>query len=239
MYKKVTAVIVLCLIAVIGLLFITSDNHIGAEKPPLTFSEKRDSIERNHSPKENVYEHAHSSDKSHTHSEKDHINGSDELMNHEPKVHTHKISDIRRRLCETPTESCKIKGSLSIEKEIIDADLKLAKSKEISVLLSSTNFNEILQELAESKISSNFYKLEDQLNQQILYDYVNIRTDGIFCGDQICAASIRYSNQDDWREFNKEFFSKNENLGNLFIKHFSNESRVLFLPNSESKAVIR
>ena len=88
-------------------------------------------------------------------------------------------------------------------------------------------------------MSTEFINLQDQLNQQILYDYLDINTQGIFCSDRVCGASFKYKNSDEWESFQKDFFSKNEHLGNLFIAHFENETRVLFLPDDESKGIIR
>ena len=150
-----------------------------------------------------------------------------------------KVAEARNRLCVDASTKCEIKDNIAIEAELIDQSSQLAKAQEVGILLASSNFDEVVQALAATKVSNEFIDLQDELNQQVFYDYDGIATQGVFCSDRLCAASITYQEQASWEHFQKDFFSKNKGLGNLFIAHFNNETRVLFLPSDKSEAVIR
>ncbi len=156
----------------------------------------------------------------------------------EESLNTQIMSDIKQKMCIAPEGDCTIKESISIEDEILDNSLKLAKSKEIGIFLSSSNFIQVIEELARLKTSNEFIELEYELNQQLITSYSEIDSLGIYCSDIVCGASFSYEEQADWDKFQNKFFSENKNLGNLFITHLANETRVMFLPDEESKGVI-
>ena len=174
----------------------------------------------------------------HTHND---VNSSNtgELVEAESTPHSHKVSDIKKKMCENPEGECTIKESISIEQEIIDESLKLAKSQEVGIILSSNNFNHVIQRMSDTKISTEFIELQDDLNQQLANEYLQVESEGVFCSDVVCGASFRYDVPEDWNAFQKDFLKKNKDLGNLFIAHVGNETRVIFLPDDESKGVIR
>ncbi|MEO2282102.1 hypothetical protein [Pseudoalteromonas pernae] len=182
-------------------------------------------------------DHSHDFDNSH-HGPNEQVLGSGFEKN-QSSPHSHKVADIKKRLCEDDSDICTIKEPALIEKELIDGSLNLEKSKEVGVLLSSSNFNEVIELISNSKVSTESIQLQDNLNQQLLYDYLDINSQGVFCSDLLCGATFNYENSSQWESFQKDFFIKNEHLGNLYIAHFVGGTRVVFFPSNESKAVIR
>lgn len=168
----------------------------------------------------------------------------DSLHEHLEKKNTHHHipSDIKQALCEEDLVelACVVKKTLDIQKEIVN-EFNNAKADEISVVLTSSNFQTVMENLAASKLNEASFELEYKLNDRIdnfLANNQNVSIDRLACGDIVCATSIHYEQQSDWEEFGKAFFKDNSDIGNLFIahvdSHINQETRILFLPNNTS-----
>ncbi|MCL1049983.1 hypothetical protein L2755_10155 [Shewanella abyssi] len=167
------------------------------------------------------------------------------------KEHHHISDNIKQALCEDELihQACVIKQNLDIQKVIIDELSHNVKADEISVILASNNFQNVMETLSASKVEQASFEREYKLNDRIdnfISNNQTIVVDRLACGDIACATSIYYQEVSDWEAFSKSFLKEDDgtaSIGNLFIAHLDRlegqETRILFLPNNNSAVVKR
>lgn len=162
--------------------------------------------------------------------------------------HSHIPADIKQKLCllESIEETCTIDLATDFVSEVFDIDTGGVKASEISAIMSSTNYNEVINQLSLNKKSDEAYRKESDYNLQlnnIVADVPDLSSSGVSCDDQVCAASIQYINNGSFETFNERFFQANDGKGNLFISHLERtenteaEIRIFFIPGSTAPVI--
>jgi hypothetical protein len=155
--------------------------------------------------------------------------------------------DIKEKICEKDSDdiSCTINLESQYETNIFTDEENLL-SAEISVILTSRNFSEVLTDLSSKKITKEAFEQEVIYNEEFasVAMELDISSDGISCGDKTCGLIIRGNNEKSLKDF-KESFMKGGNKGNIFITFHADdinhifESRVMFFPDNNNAVVSR
>ena len=162
--------------------------------------------------------------------------------------HAHIPEDIKASLCsaDSAEHTCSINLNIDYKAQLITKDNKL-KQSEINVLLSSTNFDDVMQDIANNKTNDDAFVRENNyldLLNNITTDIAGINHNKLACDNTLCALSINAVDQKSWQELSKQFFSSIDDKGNLFIQeaNFSDHNqntRVLFFPGNRNAVVTR
>ncbi|MCJ8318413.1 MAG: hypothetical protein MJK12_02190 [Colwellia sp.] len=150
-------------------------------------------------------------------------------------------TDIKAKLClsDSAKDRCEINFAIDFIKEIFDADSGHLKSDEIAAIITSANYNEVLEELSLSQKSDDVYLRQSDYNielSNIVSEINDLTSSGVFCNEQVCGASIQYQDSESVDTFKKRFFQGKKGKGNIFITEVPKtddqyaEMRLFFLP---------
>ena len=153
----------------------------------------------------------------------------------------HIPKEIKTKLClsDSLKKRCVINLAVDFVREIFDVDSGHLKLDEITTIITSANYNEVLEELSLSKKSEELYRKQSDYNLElsnVISEISELSSSGLFCNEQACGASIQYQNIESAEAFKKRFFQKKNGKGNLFIVHVPQtdhqdaEMRLFFLP---------
>jgi len=156
--------------------------------------------------------------------------------------------DIKASLCsaDSTEHTCSVNLNIDYKAQLITKDNEL-KQSEIGVLLSSTNFDEVMQQIANNKTDDDAFVRENNyldLLNNITTDIAGINQNKLACDNTLCALSINVADQKSWQEFSKRFFASGDDKGNLFVQlaDFSDhnqDTRVLFFPDNKNGVIRR
>lgn len=162
--------------------------------------------------------------------------------------HSHIPEDIKASLCsaDSTEHTCSINLNIDYKAQLITKENNL-KQSEISVLLSSTNFDEVMQDIANNKTNDDAFVRENNyldLLNNITTDIAGINHNKLACDNTLCALSINAVDQKSWQEFSTRFFTSDDDKGNLFVQeaNFSDRNqntRVLFFPGNNNGVIRR
>lgn len=162
--------------------------------------------------------------------------------------------NINGELClinydDADQDGCEINLALDIEDAIIKQHSGAVSSANALLILESINFSEVLNNLASRKVEHQSFEKESLYNSE-LNDYLNshddiIRSDGIFCGDTICAAEFSFENIDHMNDLSLKLLQSPEK-GHVFLNfniaaegQGNKKARVLFLQNNTGGVVLK
>jgi hypothetical protein len=158
------------------------------------------------------------------------------------------IKDIKASLCsaDSTEHTCNVNLNIDYKAQLITKDNEL-KQIEIGVFLSSTNFDEVMQDIANNKTNDDAFVRENSyldLLNNITTDLQGINQNKLACDNTLCALSINVVDQKSWQEFSKRFFASGDDKGNLFVQlaDFSDQNqdtRVLFFPDNKNGVIRR
>jgi len=160
----------------------------------------------------------------------------------------HVSANLKNRLCinQEDNSSCIIDLNKNIAVEIFDRVNGAAKSDEISAIISSVNYQEVLNHMSTEKLTDEAYIREEKLNS-VLTDIIASTTDlssqGISCNDKVCGLSVYYSDEQSITQLKKELFTAKNNTGSLFIANVApsnrerKEMRAFFTPGANGVVV--
>lgn len=137
-------------------------------------------------------------------------------------------------------DKCEVNLSLNIERLLINQETGSTNAEKTILLLESTNFSEVMNQLASTKYRQKAFDREAQYNSK-LNDFLNthyehIQSDGIFCGESVCGIEFRYDDVSYINDFNKNyamggsftsFDVPDDEMGNK-------RARIIFTPESTS-----
>jgi hypothetical protein len=162
--------------------------------------------------------------------------------------HSQIPDDIKAILCsvDSAEHTCSVNLNIDYKAQLITKDNKL-KQSEIGVLLSSTNFADLMQDIANNKTNDDAFVRENNyldLLNIITTDIAGINQNKLACDNTLCALSINVADQKSWQEFSKQFFASGDDKGNLFVQlaDFSDQNqdtRVLFFPDNKNGVIRR
>jgi len=156
--------------------------------------------------------------------------------------------DIKASLCsaDSAEHTCNINLNIDYKAQLITKDNDL-KQSEIGVLLSSTNFADLMQDIANNKTNDGAFVRENEyldLLNNITTDIAGINQNKLACDNNLCALSINVDDQKSWQEFSKRFFGSDDDKGNLFVQFadFSDKNkntRAIFFPGNKNGVIRR
>lgn len=144
---------------------------------------------------------------------------------------------------------CEINLALNIENEIIDAESGASDVSNVMQILKSKNFSDVLDNLSSNKSNEQSFVRETEYNNE-LNEYLNIhsehvQSDGIFCGEALCAAEFKYNDINYLNNFNSNFLTTTAK-GNSFLnfdlpkdQEGNNIARIVFLPENTGDVVFK
>lgn len=162
--------------------------------------------------------------------------------------HSHIPSDIKADLCTEKSEehSCIINLDKNYKKHLVTGDGQL-KQSEIAVVLASVNFDEVMDQIANSKTENHAFVRENKyidLINTITNEVDGIASNKLACDETLCALSVSALNESSWAQFSKKFFSSYGGNGNIFIQKSDYQqkgldTRVMFFPDNNNAVVRR
>jgi hypothetical protein len=236
--KNILIMILLAALIIVGYQYqttIKSDKAIVKNDPLLLTSNQPDD---NHHPK--------AIEKSHKQNTK--LDHDKKTLNNDDN-HGHIDEEIRTVLCietESFSNQCTVNTDINIQAAMVNDVTGNINTEEVSTIIASSNFSDILDHLTTNKSLTESFEREVAYNSQ-LNDIINtleVSSQGIYCGDISCATSLSYKDDASWHTFKKEFFTPNNNKGNLFISQLPKnvyedyQVRIIFFPDN-NKAVTK
>jgi len=153
---------------------------------------------------------------------------------------------MKQKICtESPNQdNCEIDFSKSFKSNILTKNKEL-KVNEISALLSSSNFNDLIGEISVNNKSDTTSRSEQEYINEI--NNISNELSGVYqsriaCDDDLCALTVNVANETAWNNFKKQFFKKDTSKGNTFIRlgtpqNNETENRILFFPGNTNAIV--
>ncbi|NMP32728.1 hypothetical protein HII17_14290 [Thalassotalea sp. M1531] len=164
------------------------------------------------------------------------------------------LPKINSKLClddngNAEQDGCEINLALNIESAIIDQHSGSVSSSDALSILESSNFSNVLNNLASRKVEHRSFENEILFNSE-LNGYLNnhdesIQSDGIFCGDTICAAEFSFEDIEHMNDLSMKLLQSPEK-GHVFLnfnisadRQGNKIARVLFLQNNSGGVVLK
>lgn len=181
----------------------------------------------------------------HTHS---HNNSPEEHNKKESSEENHHIipARIKKVLCLNDNDalSCTVNLNNDLANILLDETGNML-AEEITIVLDSENFQDVLESLSTQKETNEAFIREDgyQRELNLLTDDPSITSSPLYCSEIICAMTMQYEDIDSSKSFFRKFFNKS-NKGNIFLSQrlASNKTtiveRVMFFPENKNGVIV-
>jgi len=172
----------------------------------------------------------------------DHVHENDSL---EADIHT--IPErIKKSLCINDNDplSCTVNMENNLDSILLDKTGNML-AEEITTLLDSKNFQEVIEFLSSQKQTNEAFIREDgyQFELNKLTNDLGVASSPLYCSETICAMTIEYEDIESSKDFFRQFFNKS-NKGNIFLSQQDSNNqltkieRVMFFPENRNGVII-
>lgn len=179
-------------------------------------------------------------------------NHSDSIVSEEHKQdseeeHHHVIPErIKKELCLADNDvlSCTVDLNKDLANILLDETGNML-AEEITTVLDSNNFQDVLELLSTQKESNEAFMREDGYQHELnrLTGDLDIQSTPLYCSETICAMTIQYEDLDSSKAFFTKFFNKS-NKGNIFLSQRLDNNRksiverVMFFPENKNGVIV-
>lgn len=156
-------------------------------------------------------------------------------------------ADIKQKLCQKSSNdsACAINLDSRYATAMLTENGEILAA-EVTVILDSNNFNEVLTDLASKKIEEESFHQEANYNDKLaeLTAKVDVSSNGVSCDDNACGLIISGKDEMALNEFQKKFLA-GSSTGNYFVSIHINENehvfenRILFFPGNTNPVISR
>lgn len=176
----------------------------------------------------------------------------DAFANHEHKQnaeedHHHVIPEhIKNELCLADNDvlSCTVDLNKDLAGILLDETGNML-AEEITTVLDSNNFQDVLELLSTQKETNEAFIREDGYQHELnrLTGDLNIQSTPLYCSEEICAMTMQYQDLDSSKAFFSKFFNKS-NKGNIFLSQRLDNNRksiverVMFFPENKNGVIV-
>lgn len=161
--------------------------------------------------------------------------------------HHHVIPEhIKKQLCLADNDvlSCTVDLKKDLANILLD-DTGNMLAEEITTVLDSNNFQDVLELLSTQKETNEAFMREDGYQYELnkLTGDLNIQSTPLYCSEIICAMTMQYQDLDSSKAFFAQFFNKS-NKGNIFLSQRLDNNRksiverVMFFPENKNGVIV-
>ena len=153
---------------------------------------------------------------------------------------------IKKELCleDNNVLSCTVDLKKNLANILLDETGNML-AEEITTVLDSNNFQDVLELLSTQKESNEAFMREDGYQHELnkLTGDLNIQSTPLYCSEIICAMTMQYQDLDSSKAFFSQFFNKS-NKGNIFLSQRLDNNRtsiverVMFFPENKNGVIV-
>jgi hypothetical protein len=170
-----------------------------------------------------------------------------EEENNAEQEHHHVIPEhIKKELCLADNDvlSCTVDLNKDLANILLDETGNML-AEEITTVLDSNNFQDVLELLSTQKETNEAFMREDGYQHELnrLTGDLNIQSTPLYCSETICAMTMQYQDLDSSKTFFSKFFNKS-NKGNIFLSQRLDSNRksiverVMFFPENKNGVIV-